>query len=433
MKTHYEQAESSDFFQHLDICCQKIAQQVGEKQISDWTNGDYVKLSDLLAKKTKIQLSESTLKRIFGKARISDRYYPQKATRDALAQFVGYRDWAEFEFGNDNAANQHLTPPKTLENISDAKPGKNREAWLMLAAFVGLALILILIVLKPAAYSDMVRKVKLVCINPTGTSPHTAIFKLKTSEKNLDSMSRFSVDFNDERTKRDHFTDSILNHYYESPGRYYPRLYYNNLIIDTSYVYVQSNGWLATGINELDTTRVYPVVLPPMNRAITITPSEAVHAGIDTLHTFYLAFSNIKPTKISGDNYELSVQFNSTLNTEVIRCSQVSIDIFGEFDKYYIKFTKPDCNMWARYQFAEMVKDGRNDDLKFLGHDFSGGGRLKVHVKNKVVSLFIDNKQVYKTQHKNSIGRIMGVTITFAGIGSFEQFRLSDLITGERF
>ena len=35
---------------------------------------------------TSVQISPNTLKRIFGKLKTHERYYPQKATRDALVQ-----------------------------------------------------------------------------------------------------------------------------------------------------------------------------------------------------------------------------------------------------------------------------------------------------------------------------------------------------------
>lgn len=97
MKNDSVQGENSVFFQQLDICCKKVAVKVGKKDISEWKNSDFIKLSELLHDQTKVTLSDHTLKRIFGKLKTSTRYFPQKATRDALAQFIGYRDWHEFE------------------------------------------------------------------------------------------------------------------------------------------------------------------------------------------------------------------------------------------------------------------------------------------------------------------------------------------------
>ena len=80
----------------LDHCCQLVADTYGKPDSSEWTNGDFIRLSHILYKKTQVQISPNTLKRIFGKIKTDARYYPQKATRDALAQYVGFADWDRF-------------------------------------------------------------------------------------------------------------------------------------------------------------------------------------------------------------------------------------------------------------------------------------------------------------------------------------------------
>ena len=372
MKTHYEQVENATFFQQLDICCQKIAEQVGEKQISDWTNSDYIKLSGLLSRKTKIQLSESTLKRIFGKAKTSQRYYPQKATRDALAQFIGYRDWYEFEFRNTVDTARQVT--KTPEPVPDVKKNKNLATWLVFSAFLAIAFILTIIVLKPTDKDDLaIKNIKLICINPEGINPHSAIFKLVTQTPLLDSINHFSIQFGDGRIKRTPFTGTMLNHYYELPGRYYPTLFYKNRPIDTAYVYLQSKGWAVTGTNPNDTTRVYPVSASPIDteKTVSISAQEAFRAGLDTLHTFFISFTNAKPSNINGDNFELSTQLKTSANRTGVRCSQVDISVYGEKDKHNFGIIKPECTVWTRYRFSENVKDGNQDDLRAFGHDLS--------------------------------------------------------------
>ncbi|RYD72066.1 MAG: hypothetical protein EOP55_19475, partial [Sphingobacteriales bacterium] len=92
-----KQVDDKRFFEVLDLCCKKIEEKMGSKPIADWRSSDYNNLNSQLGRQTKVYLSENTLKRIFGRLKTPTRYYPQKATRDALAQFIGYRDWQEFE------------------------------------------------------------------------------------------------------------------------------------------------------------------------------------------------------------------------------------------------------------------------------------------------------------------------------------------------
>ncbi len=79
-------------YYYLERCCQRVAETYGREEWSEWTNGDYILLSRILFRKTRVQISPNTLKRIFGKIKTDARYYPQKATRDALAAYAGFGD-----------------------------------------------------------------------------------------------------------------------------------------------------------------------------------------------------------------------------------------------------------------------------------------------------------------------------------------------------
>lgn len=246
MKNQSEQAVNSSFFQNLDVCCQLIADMIGEKQIAEWTNSDYISLGRQLSRKTKIRLSESTLKRIFGKFKTSERYYPQKATRDALAQFVGYKDWEAFENRDESKPDPDMPKIVIREYIPDLRK-KNQTIWLMSSAFLILAFILTLIVLKPADKTEIpIAGIEFSCLNPNGITPHSAIFKLENKESLQDSLRNFSIEFGDGRSGDKRFVSNMLNHYYEVPGRYYPRLLYKNKVVDTAFVYLQTKGWSAT-------------------------------------------------------------------------------------------------------------------------------------------------------------------------------------------
>lgn len=437
MNRYSEQAENSIFFQQLDICCQKVAEQIGEKPISDWTNNDYVRLSGLLSRKTSIHLSESTLKRIFGKSKTSTRYYPQKATRDALAKFIGYRDWYEFEFKNPiidvKTGLVQKAPAKTPETH---KQESNKKMLYFIAFIVLVTFIAIVLLRKPDTGTDLfAQNVKLKCINPEGLTPHSAIFKLDAAGPLPDSSSNFSVDFGDGKIKRVNLSDSLFNHYYEIPGRYYPVLLYKKRPIDTGYVYLQSKTWSAITSVMQDTTRVYPVLVKDLGlrTPITVSAREVYSAGVDTNRTFFVHFSHVRPTNINGDNFELTVHVASSENRAGVRCSQADLFIYGEKDKHVFGIIKPECVAWAHYQFSEDVKDGAKYDLRALGHDLSTGADLKLRIENKQVKLYINSKEAFKTQYNKSIGKIMGVKLTIAGIGYFENLHISDLKTKETF
>ncbi|MCX2452572.1 hypothetical protein OQX61_14945 [Pedobacter sp. PLR] len=434
---HSEQAENPLFFQLLDICCQKIAEAVGDKQIYEWTNSDFVRLSGLLQRKTKVQLSESTLKRIFGKSKTSTRYYPQKATRDALARFIGCRDWYEFELRNTVSIEKSVA--KTSSK-SEASPVVRKTALtkkgLLYTVFLVFAAIIAFLIFRSAPNKEQdISRVELSCLNPEGQTPHSAIFKLKAAGELPDSLQHFTINFSDVRWKTADFRDSLVNHYYEVPGRYYPVLYHKKKALDTGYVYLQTKGWTATASVQNDTTRVYPILGNNLmaNRPIKVSARAALSAGTDTTRTFFVAFANVKPSRINGDNFELSGNFTTSPIRAGVRCSQVDIFVFGEKDKHSLGIIKPECAAWTFYQFSEHSKEGQKYDLRPLGHDLTKGGHVQLRVADKKVSLMINGSEVFKTSYNKPIGKIMGVKIIFAGIGQFDNFKLADLKTKEEF
>lgn len=428
MNNEFVHAENSVFFKQLDICCKKVALQVGEKSISEWKNSDYIKLSALLHRQTKVHLSENTLKRIFGKLKKPTRYYPQKATRDALAQFIGFRDWYEFELLH--PVTEKETTPDTFLAAAPVKTKSNNTFYFILTFFTILTVTGIYYVLS----NGEVRNVKLLCLNPEGKSPHSAIFKLNIKGKLSDKLSNFIIDFADGSLKRSNFSDSIANHYYETPGRYFPLLYHKNAVIDTAYVYLQSKGWDIISTMQNDSTRVYPI-LKKISAAhdYHVTSREVLDAGVDTSKTFFVSFANVRPTAISADNFEFSAYITTSAERPGVRCSQVDLVVYGEHDKHFLSIIKPECTVWSSYKFSEVQKMGAKDDLREFGHDLTNGGQVKLRVENQKVVLLIDDKEIFKTKYHIPIGKLMGFKVIFAGIGSFKNFTLSDLKTGQKF
>ncbi len=432
MQDHSVQGENSIFFQQLDTCCKKVALKVGEKEIAEWKNSDYIKLSGLLHRQTKVNLSENTLKRIFGKLKTSTRYYPQKATRDALAQFIGFRDWYEFELLHPVIKEKNTAEHQVASNKGTIKKKSYSTIYIYLTIFI-IALIVGFTYFYKSA--DKITNVKLLCLNPNGQTPHSAIFKLAVKGALADDPANFSIDFKDENSKKSSFKDSLVNHYYETPGRYFPVLYHNNTIIDTTSVYLESKGWNITATMQHDTTRVYPIFQrhADTEKNHLVLPKEALNAGIDTSKTFFVSFANVRPTTISADNFEFNTDIKTSTNRPGIRCSQVDIVIYGENDKHYLSLIKPECVAWASFKFSEIQKDGEKSDLRVLGYNLSNGGKLSLRIENKNVKLLIDGKEIFKTAYKKPIGKLMGIKITFAGIGSFQNFNLHDLKSGEKF
>lgn len=420
-----EQHENKESFYHLDMVCRYVAGNFGNPEIGSWTNGDYLRLSGILSRHTEIQLSPSTLKRIFGKLKTTDRYYPQKATRDGLAQYAGFAGWDEF-------VEKHPRPAKSGDGGSEVQgpPTKLPQPrapkiswWPALILMAGACAIFgwqwIKHINHPATRSAGVH---LVCSNPVGDNPHSAVFRLEMPEKFKGDSGKFHIVFGDGERDRPIRPGAVLTHYYEKPGRFYATLHYDSRVIDTVPVYLKTNGWTATANTITDTTRVYPLETPVFGPGgMAVTSPEVFASGIDTLHTFFVDFINTQEWDVSGDDFDLSANLTTSRLRPGIRCSQVTITLYGEKSRHELLLIKPGCVSWAYLKFSEKEIEGSGADLSPVGTDLTSGGIVHLKVAGKHAWLTINGKPLYDIAYQQPLGKLYGIRISFAGIGSVQH------------
>src|SRR5688500_10063355 len=83
-----------------------IEQKIQWGDSGDWTNQDFVALSEKIQQQLNVPLSHVTLKRIWGKVKYES--LPNTHTLNTLVQFVGYENWREFKIKNGNGAQPSL-------------------------------------------------------------------------------------------------------------------------------------------------------------------------------------------------------------------------------------------------------------------------------------------------------------------------------------
>lgn len=432
-------SDDKRFFEILDLCGKKIEEKMGSKPIADWRSRDYNLLNSQLGRQTKVYLSENTLKRIFGRLKTPTRYYPQKATRDALAQFIGYRDWQEFELINRFAPQVAPAIKPEVEHadvehvISTEQTSKARTSKL----FIYLALFILAIAVGGFILFNKIDQVKpgevkLICENPNGEVPHTAIFKLSRLG-NVNEDKQFTINFMDEGPLKTITANQEVVQFFKNPGVVHVRLFYKNKAIDTTAVSMQTKGWVANSGH--DSLSAFPIArLKPLSKQkLFVSAKQLDSAGINLAKPFMIGFSNIHSSNISGDNFLFRCQLKTEESRPGIACMQASIFILGSEGRHRVLMVKPSCSAFSEYNFSELHVNGTSKNLSNMSYDFSSGGNVKLLVKNKKVSLFINGKNLLNTTYTKSIGKVLGVKILFNGIGTAASPELSDLNTGESY
>ncbi len=435
MDTSALQPHNQPALDAMDICCQKLIEKMGDKAIEDWRVSDYNSLSSQLGKQTKVYLSVNTLKRLFGQLKTPQRYFPQKATRDALAQFIGYRDWQEFELVH---AAVKPVPVKTevdkpIEEVSiptEIKPKTSRKY-----TYVGIFAIIILVLTGSFfIWKSTARPIdaKLVCENPVGNVPHTAVFKLK-SGTSVNNNEEFKIDFMDEALPSAISGKKEVAKFFRNPGVVYATLLYQDKPIDTVAVYMRTKGWVANSGN--DTSRAYPIAgLKPLNpKNIYVSKEQLDSAGLATNKPFLVGYSNIKPSNISGDNFSFTCRVFSEQSRPGTQCVETTVIILGEKHRHLLTLNRASCVAFSQYKFSEKRVQGSEQFLGALAFDPLNGGDIEIRVENKKAAVILNGKKVLTTSYERSIGKVMGIKILFSGIGKAISPKLEDLSTKEIF
>jgi hypothetical protein len=87
--------------EHLQDCLDFVAARASRHSVADWTDGNFIDLSEDIQKETGILIHRNTLKRLFGKVQAGAESRPQKETRNALARYAGFEDWGQFVTQNE--------------------------------------------------------------------------------------------------------------------------------------------------------------------------------------------------------------------------------------------------------------------------------------------------------------------------------------------
>ena len=87
-------------------------QKTGWGDSGNWSNQDFIQLSEMIREHTGVTISHVTLKRIWGKVRYES--LPNTHTLNTLVQFVGYDSWRDFSVRNAGLVAGAIQRPATF-------------------------------------------------------------------------------------------------------------------------------------------------------------------------------------------------------------------------------------------------------------------------------------------------------------------------------
>jgi hypothetical protein len=410
--------------QLLLLCCQLIERSLNWGDNSIWSNDDFEQLSKLIFEKTKVRLSISTLKRIWGKVRYDN--FPTTATLNALAHFLDYESWRDFRQQRqvNNAIEQNELPDTAPQIPETAATSKNRYNYLW---FIPITLLLF------AAFyfagfnkkeSPDLSTVKFSSKKTSDDLPNSVVFNYDASAFHSDSV---YIQQSWDPGRRELVPGDGKQHtsIYYTPGHFIAKLVVNNRIVKESIVFIKTKGWV--GI--LD-HRPVPVYLSPaeikgggyMGIKDSLMQQKL---GTPVFNNTWLKFSNVREFPgIRADDFTMECTLRNTATPGQSVCRKADLTILGDGMAIIIPIANKGCIADIGVLTGEDWIGGNNHDLSAFGCDFTQYQTLKCVVNNHRLKIYLNNKQIMDVEQKHSIGRIVGLRFEFEGPGQVKHYKL---------
>jgi hypothetical protein len=391
----------------------------------DWTNYDFDQLSELIFSTTEVKLSATTLKRIWGKVKYP--HAPAVQTLNALARFVGYIDWRDFERKNSEE------PATTKDSTETILPLQRKRSKIIPKYVFGVLLIAALMgftyfgfrqsdqhKINPADYSFSLDKIKMEGV------PNSVVFSYDVSKAPTDS--NFIVQTWD-ITRKIKVAKNKSKH---SAIYYYPGFFNTKLIIDSTTVkrqdlQISSAGWL--GLVETNAVPFYFTKEEiKSQQGVSVTNRMlSKHAIPQQPVSPKVRFFNQRDLgDLTSDNFQFETLLRN-LNASVDNtCHQVQVLIQCKDDIIIIPLTDSACVGDLRLAFAGASYTSAHDDLSKFGCDLAEWTKLKIVCYNRHARIFVNDHLAFDVDVPNKPVGIVGVQYRFNGPADIKYSKFWD-------
>lgn len=418
----------------IEVCLKEIEKQLQWSPSAKWTDYDFKKLNKLIVEKSKIDISPQTLKRLFGKIEYKSNYRPQIATKNGLAIFLGYLNWADYE-------KNYFESKKARGIVIKIKQGARKYLFTILLAFVFFGIIYLAFT-KIFHQKEPAVTYQFEVSNPAGKVPHTASFFYDV-EKNISD--NVFIDFNYAHPVMGYQKQSVIkknstiNHCFQIPGIYRTKLWVGNRELKTQTIQAKSDGWVCIFNEEQNVEKIqinnhiqtyYKISLSNVfsvsdNEGRFYISKKKLHEkGFDTTSVFYLNYRNIKEYNISGDSFVFRAQLKNSKETGGISCYDIRVVLYGKKDNFSVLLVEPGCHRWASVWASENKRSGEQYNLVGLSLNMSDFFDLKIENRNKTFGIYANDSLIYTGSYQKAIGEIIGVDVMFKGTGEIKNLEL---------
>ncbi len=409
-----------EYLQHIR---RLIEQKLGWTSLSEWRNYEFTELSEKIFDATNIQLSTTTLKRVFGKLKYES--LPSSVTLNTLAQYLGFENWMHFK------SQQNISlPTLPLKSVSVVIPLKKQIIRKLAIIAIFFTAILIsafgfVVFSKPSAQgSEKVRD---------------AIFNSRPLADGLPNSVVFNVDLKDHPSK-----NIIIQQSWDStktvslqPGQkeasaiyYIPGYFRAKLIVDGNIIrehdlFIRSNEWMATIDHEPVPTYLNSNELITDNgMTVALSVIDQIRVSSKPITT---TFHLVRPFEnLHSDHFSMETSFKNIYGAGSSICKTTKVFILCTNGAFIIPFTIPGCASDINLKLGDVTWAGKTNDLSVFGTDPSTGIDLKLEVKKRTARIYLNGKLIRSATYSKNAGDIVGIRYSFLGAGTVDRLLLRD-------
>jgi len=432
---------------------------------TQWSNQDFLQLSDLIREQTGVTISHVTLKRIWGKVKYES--LPNTHTLNTLVLFLGYENWRDFSVKRSESAAAAGTqggaegPGGAQRADAAGEPGgmlaatntggpvagtqgstaaggpedkevtvRRRERWMrrVMLATVPLALVfLILLYLQgqqpsPQAQDYVFNSKKTVSMG----LPNSVIFNYDATRSPDDSV---VIQQSWDTTRRVRVPKSA--HQYTSIY-YYPDFYHATLqvhgkVVKTHSLLIETDGWLP--VVAQDPVPVYFTKADAMvGGKMQLTVDQIKQKNIPMQpKPPTVFFFNVKDFgEIYSDNFTFETSLKDDYSEGSNACQETRVYLLCQGTAIWVPLSAKGCISNSDLFFTYFYTSGKREDLSNFGVDFSKYVKLRIESDSGRARILINDKLAYTVPRHIIRSKIIGIDFQFQGTGSVDYVKLDN-------
>ena len=401
----------------LQECLRQIEAKLGWGPASGWSNADFETLSERILAKTQVNLSPTTLKRVWG--RVAYRSQPSTTTLDALAVFAGHENYRAYR-------------TTLIDEPTATAPIRTR-------AYARYALILVPLVVIGVIALLVLPGVSKAPASPPKFNPEDFTFDIRPVTQGIPNSVVFTYDAaaagdssvflqqSWDPNRRERLDPSGHTHtsIYYLPGFYRAKLVVGDQIVQERKLFLPSRGWVAAAYSD-----GVPVYLKPTEverpGELAITAGVLEHYGVPMQpNPPATALVNVRDIQgLRTDDFVFRTRFRQTYAEGSAACRRAAVSVLLQDGVIRLPFSAPGCVSDLTGYAGGVVLDGRKQDLSAFGVMTGEWTELEIDGNADSLRVNVNGAAVLSLARTEPVREIIGVQFDFAGTGATKQVML---------